>query len=65
MDTKLHDENNINVFWFDWIKITNASKTSEVDSSDGEVASAFLQGSNLGPGFVGWIVLKHLETKAR
>ena len=58
------DENDINDFvsFFDWIEITNATESSEVDFSDGVVGSAVLQGSNLGPGVVGWIVLEHLQT---
>ena len=57
-------ENDINGFvsFFDWIKITNATESSEVNFSDGVVGSAVLQGSNLGPGVVGWIVLEHLQT---
>ena len=58
------DENDINDFvsFFDWIEITKATEKSEVDFSDGVVGSAVLQGSNLGPGLVGWIVLEHLQT---
>ena len=46
------------VFLFE-IEITNA-KSSKIDFSDGVVGSVVLQGSNLGPGVVGWIVLEHL-----
>ena len=45
-----------------WIDITNATESSKVDFSDGVPGSAVLQGSNLGPGVVGWVVLEHLQT---
>ena len=48
------------VFLFE-IEITNAN-SSKIDFSDGMVDSSILQGSNLRPGVVGWIVLEHLQT---
>ena len=45
-----------------WIDITNATESSKVDFSDGVPGSAVLQGSNLGPGAGGWVVLEHLQT---
>ena len=45
-----------------WIEITNATGVIKVDFSDGVHGSFLLQGSNLGPGVVGWIVLEHLQT---
>ena len=44
------------------IEITNATKSSKVDFSDGVPGSRVLQRSNLGPGVVGWVVLEHLQT---
>ena len=62
-DTYFHGENDIDAFVFLFeIKITKATESSEVNFSDGVVGSAVLQGSNLGPGVVGWIVLEHLQT---
>ena len=49
--------------WDYWIEITNAADSSKVDFSDGiMIGSSPLQGSNLGPASVGWIVLEHLQT---
>ena len=42
-----------------WI---NATESSKVDFSDCLPGSFTLQGPNLGPGVVGWIVLEHLQT---
>ena len=62
-DTYFHGENDIDAFVFLFeIKITKATESSEVDFSDSVVGSSFLQGSNLGPGGVVWIVLEHLQT---
>ena len=48
-----------------WIEITNATGVIKVDFSDGVDGSFLLQGSNLGPGVVGWVVLEHLQTLTR
>ena len=45
-----------------WIEITNATGIIKVDFSDGMEGSFLLQGSNLGPGVGGWVVLEHLQT---
>ena len=45
-----------------WIEITNATGVIKVDFSDVVAGSFLLQGSNLGPGVVGWVVLEHLRT---
>ena len=45
-----------------WIEITNATGIIKVDFSDGMEGSFLLQGSNLGPGAGGWVVLEHLQT---
>ena len=44
------------------IEITYRTDSRKVDFSDGVLAAAVLQRSNLGPGVVGWIVLEHLQT---
>ena len=45
-----------------WIEITNATGVIKVDFSDVVAGSFLLQGSNLGPGVGGWVVLEHLQT---
>ena len=45
-----------------WIEITNATGIIKVDFGDSVGGSFLLQGSNLGPGVVGWVVLEHLQT---
>ena len=45
-----------------WIEITTATGVIKVDFGDGMAGSFLLQGSNLGPGVVGWVVLEHLQT---
>ena len=56
----VNKKDNINDLVF--FEITNATQSSKIDFSGGVVGSAVLQGSNLGPGVVGWIVLEHLQT---
>ena len=45
-----------------WIEITNATGIIKVDFGDSVADSFLLQGSNLGPGAGGWVVLEHLQT---